>query len=49
MDNLSKAKIILEELEKTIQIDANFETTYLKAIMRGLQFIDNGGAKDESS
>lgn len=38
--NLEKAKIILEELDEVIQINWNFEETYLKAILKALKKIE---------
>lgn len=46
MTDEDKAKVILEELDKVIQIDWNFEDTYLKAIKRGLKQTE-GNDNDE--
>lgn len=40
MTNEEKAKIILENLDKTIQVDWNFEPFYIQAIMSGLREIE---------
>lgn len=45
MKNIDKAKIILEQLDEVIQINWNFEETYLKAITKALIKID----KEESN
>lgn len=40
MDNQQKAKIILDQLDKYIQVNWNMEEFYLKAIMNGLKEIE---------
>lgn len=41
MTNLEKAKIILQQLDETINIDWNFEDLYINAILKALNKIDN--------
>ncbi|WP_161878608.1 hypothetical protein [Alkalibacterium sp. MB6] len=40
MKNDEKAKIILEHMEKYLQVDYAFEEFYIKGIMNGLRKID---------
>lgn len=40
MQNQEKAKIILEHLDKYIQIDWNQSSLYIKGIMEGLKEIE---------
>ncbi len=40
MTNKDKAKIILEQLDKVMNINYNFEEMYLKAIEKGLKEIE---------
>lgn len=40
MTNEEKAMILLEQLDKVLQIDFNFSRVYLSAIERGLEEID---------
>ena len=40
MTNREKAKIILNSLDRMLQIDFNFQDFYIKAIERGLEEID---------
>jgi len=44
--NLEKAKIILENMEKHLQINWNLEEFYLRGIIKGLLEIEKGD-KDE--
>jgi hypothetical protein len=41
MNNKEKATIILESLDKFVQIDWNFEDVYMKAIIKGLDEISS--------
>lgn len=47
MKKKDKAKIILENLDKTIQVNWNFEKYYLKGIEKGLEEIDKREAKKD--
>ena len=40
MTNREKAKIILNSLDRMVQIDFNFQDFYIKAIERGLEEIN---------
>lgn len=46
MTNIEKAEIILENLDKVLQINWNFKDTYIKAIINGLTEIQE---KEKSS
>jgi hypothetical protein len=40
MTKQEKAKIILEEIDKNINVNWNLEEQYIKAIMKGLEKIE---------
>lgn len=41
MNKKEQAKVILEELDKVIQVDWNMEKYYVGAIVNGLNEVDN--------
>lgn len=47
MKNDEKAMIILEHMEKYLQIDWSFEKFYIKGIMNGLREIDKKDKEDK--
>lgn len=49
MDSREQAKIILKNLDKSIQIDWNFQDTYLKAIEAGLNQVKKVKAQQEAT